>query len=117
MTTRDTVAVVASWIGAPWGGSEELWSRAATLLAREGVNVAASIGRWRPQHRRVAGLIGDSVDVWERTSNASIWRKAVRTAFAKRMDHDLPQIDKFLRSVQPSIAILQTGSQLPAVDV
>jgi glycosyltransferase involved in cell wall biosynthesis len=33
------------------------------------------------------------------------------------MDHDLLQINKFLRSVQPAIAILQSGSQLPAINV
>jgi glycosyltransferase involved in cell wall biosynthesis len=117
MNTRDTVAIIASWIGAPWGGSEELWAQTATLLAKDGVNVAASVGRWRPQHRKVSDLISEGINVWERTSNARLWQKALRTAFSKRMDHDLPQIEKFLRSVQPGIAILQSGRQLPHIDV
>lgn len=116
MNTRDTVAVVASWVG-PWGGSEELWSRTATLLAREGFNVAASIGRWRPRHSRVSDLISESVNVWERTSTPRLWERASRTAFSRKMDHDLLQIDKFLRSVGPAIAILQSGSQLPDINV
>jgi glycosyltransferase involved in cell wall biosynthesis len=117
MNTRDTVAVIAGWTGDAWGGSEELWSRTATFLAREGLNIAASVGRWRPQHSRVSDLISENVNVWERTSSARLWKKALRTAFSKSMDHDLPQIDKFLRSVQPAIAILNSGSQLPAIDV
>ena len=83
MNTRDTVAVVAGWLGDPWGGSEELWSRTATLLAREGFNVAASVGRWRPQHSKVSDLISEGVNVWERTSSARLWKKALRTAFSK----------------------------------
>ena len=117
MNTRKTVAVVAGRTDDPWGGSEELWSRTATLLAREGFNIAASVGRWRPQHSRVSDLISESVNVWERTNSARLWKKALRTAFSKSMDHDLPQIDKFLRSVQPAIAILQSGSQLPPINV
>jgi glycosyltransferase involved in cell wall biosynthesis len=41
----------------------------------------------------------------------------LRTAFSNRMDHDLLQIDKFLLSERPAIAILQSGSQLPPIDV
>jgi glycosyltransferase involved in cell wall biosynthesis len=117
MNRRVTVAFVTGWIGAPWGGSEELWARTATLLAREDVNVAASVELWRPQHRKVTDLIGEDVHVWERTSSAPVWKKALRSAFSKRMDHDLSQIDRFLRAVQPNIAILQSGGQLPPIDV
>jgi glycosyltransferase involved in cell wall biosynthesis len=65
----------------------------------------------------MSDLISDGVNVWERTRSPRLWERASRTAFSKRMDHDLLQIDKFLRSVKPAIAILQSGSQLPDINV
>jgi hypothetical protein len=53
-----------------WGGSEELWSRTATLLAREGFNVAASVGRGRPQHSRASDLISESITARRFASHA-----------------------------------------------
>lgn len=42
--------------GLPWGGSEELWSRAAALLAREGHDVTCALFAWPEKAPRVAAL-------------------------------------------------------------
>jgi glycosyltransferase involved in cell wall biosynthesis len=39
-------AFVSTMSGSPWGGSEELWSRAATQFARSGHDVEASVVYW-----------------------------------------------------------------------
>ncbi len=37
------IAFVSTVSGFPWGGSEELWSRVARLLAKEGNQVGACV--------------------------------------------------------------------------
>jgi glycosyltransferase involved in cell wall biosynthesis len=43
--------------GLPWGGSEELWSRAAHVLLERGHEVAFSSRRWRPTAEPIERLI------------------------------------------------------------
>ncbi len=40
------IGFVSTMAGLPWGGSEELWSRAATVLLERGHNVAINCRRW-----------------------------------------------------------------------
>ena len=40
------VAFVSMMEGYPWGGSEELWSQAAGLLAKEGFHVGVNVKHW-----------------------------------------------------------------------
>src|SRR5437764_420839 len=54
-TTRDRsshnrIVFISTMVLYRWGGSEELWSRAALDLAGRGVPVAASIAAWSPLH-------------------------------------------------------------------
>jgi hypothetical protein len=46
----------ATGYGKSWGGCEELWSRTAMDLAKEGFAVSASIVAWFPPHERVLDL-------------------------------------------------------------
>lgn len=63
MTSRRPIVFVSNMNGSPWGGSEELWSRAASALAREGVPVKASVYAWSPMHSKVAQLLADGVKI------------------------------------------------------
>ncbi|OYT69782.1 MAG: hypothetical protein CFK52_12970 [Chloracidobacterium sp. CP2_5A] len=49
-------AFVSTMEGAPWGGSEELWSRAARRLLRAGHEVHASVRFWPVPARQIADL-------------------------------------------------------------
>ncbi len=62
---------------APWGGSEELWSKTALLLAKRGVRVSASVHGWDQRHPRVEELISKGISVHE--------RKPLQPGFGERM--------------------------------
>jgi len=47
----------------PWGGSEELWSRAALHLVRGGMPVSASVKRWPNEPAQIAELRAAGIDV------------------------------------------------------
>ncbi len=49
-------AFVSTMHGFPWGGSEELWSQAATQLKRRGDDVQASVAYWPRQSEKVTVL-------------------------------------------------------------
>lgn len=51
------VAFVSTMRGYGWGGSEELWSRAAYRLLREGLPVAVSVKRWHLPVPQVDALV------------------------------------------------------------
>ena len=40
------IAFISTMDGLPWGGSEELWSQAATRLLADGHDVLASVIGW-----------------------------------------------------------------------
>ncbi len=62
---------------APWGGSEELWSKTALLLAKNGVRVTASVHGWAKRHPRIEELIASGISVFE--------RKPIFPGFGERM--------------------------------
>ena len=49
-------AFVSAMFGSPWGGSEELWSQAATQLKRAGHDVQASVMYWPRLSEKVTAL-------------------------------------------------------------
>jgi glycosyltransferase involved in cell wall biosynthesis len=53
--------------GSPWGGSEELWSRAAIQLVKEGHQVSVLVKKWSPPSPQIIELATIGVDVHTRT--------------------------------------------------
>lgn len=97
-------------IGSPWGGSEELWSKAALILKKEGYNVYASIGWHGSIHPNVIQLKKAGISVIFRNStlrtfirklaeykNNSILKK-YRTDIEKNIDKTLPDLIIFSQS-------------------
>lgn len=62
--------------GSPWGGSEELWSRAAALLAGEGHAVTCAVFAWREKAARLDALRSAGCQVRALPN----WRRRKRTA-------------------------------------
>jgi glycosyltransferase involved in cell wall biosynthesis len=60
------IAFVSTMGGYPWGGSEELWSQAALVLARRGHHVSASVPRWAGAREALDLLRREGVRVSER---------------------------------------------------
>jgi glycosyltransferase involved in cell wall biosynthesis len=57
------IAFISTLDEALWGGSEELWSRAAITLKQQGHMVMASLAFWRTQSDKVKELVQQGVDV------------------------------------------------------
>jgi glycosyltransferase involved in cell wall biosynthesis len=55
---------VSAMSGCPWGGSEELWSRAASRLHQTGHQVSASVVWWPQMHPRVRALIDQGIEFY-----------------------------------------------------
>jgi glycosyltransferase involved in cell wall biosynthesis len=66
MVPRRNIIFASEITSEPWGGSEELWSRAALDLASQGIPVSASIAEWSPIHPRVRDLRAGGVELWVR---------------------------------------------------
>jgi glycosyltransferase involved in cell wall biosynthesis len=113
----EKIAVVAGWIPVPWGGSEELWSRAALHLLTKQIAVAACIERRTPPHDRVQELKSNGVEIIERRPDMPFSRRAWRRFTGETRGEELIQIERFLRSYCPSLVILQSGGGLPPIEV
>jgi glycosyltransferase involved in cell wall biosynthesis len=111
------VAIVAGWIADAWGGSEELWSRSALHLGNRRVTVAASIERRTPPHDRVRDLRASGITLSERDTHVPLSRRVWRRIVAETRNEELVQIERFLHSFRPALAVLQSGVALPPIDV
>ncbi len=63
---RKNVTFVSTMSGAPWGGSEMLWSEAALRVVRQGHSVAASVHGWPERPPQLSALKAAGVDIHER---------------------------------------------------
>jgi glycosyltransferase involved in cell wall biosynthesis len=73
--------------GLPWGGSEELWSRTAALLAGEGHDVTCAAFAWREKVARLEALRSAGCEVralpnWRRPKRTTLDR-LIHESFAK----------------------------------
>ena len=50
----------------PWGGSEELWSRAALEISRRGYKVFVSVKEWQPVPAGIQNLEREGVEIIKR---------------------------------------------------
>ena len=101
--------------GDPWGGSEELWTRAAVFLAKQGLPVAASVQGWPQLAPQISGLAHAGVDLRPRPFNPSILRRARRHASGKSaIAFDIEQA---FGNKSPSLVVLSTGHFVPYVEL
>jgi len=79
------IVFISSMAAYPWGGSEELWSQAATRLAGSGHQVVASVTHWPTLSPKVTALKDHGIDLQPRmpapapTLALRIWRRLART--------------------------------------
>lgn len=103
--------------GVPWGGSEELWSRAAAMLRRDGFPVSVSIKDWGSADPASArALEGLGVNVLRRQAPRPM-------PFAARMLHRLgrrvglvrqtPSALDQLADSRPALTVISSGGGIP----
>ena len=92
--------------GAPWGGSEELWSQAALLMRRQGFTVGVSVIRWPEVPEPIkalaeAGCVVERRDLWPRWYFRAL--HAVANTGGQRGDR------KWLKNFAPDLAVISQG--------
>ncbi|HUS24861.1 MAG TPA: glycosyltransferase family 4 protein [Candidatus Binatia bacterium] len=105
------IAFHSTMEGYAWGGSEELWSRAALRLREQGVEVHASVKAWPQVPRMLQQLIDAGVVVHRRrpVNNRFYMRVLRRRGWISRD----PELDR-LRALAPDLLVVSLGSNFEA---
>jgi glycosyltransferase involved in cell wall biosynthesis len=103
------ILFVSTMAAFPWGGSEELWSRAAALLSAKH-EVACSVHHWPELHPRLQSLQSCGVKIMPRKPTQS---KAIRV-FNWFLPDSLqrkatPSIEQALASFKPDLVVVNQG--------
>ena len=124
---------VSTMAGYSWGGSEELWSRAALRLREDSHEVAASVEFWPHLSSHVTELAERGIHLWVRSGvpprlPVRVWRRMMRRGskdqeWLRRQNPDLviisqggssdglPWMKFCLKAGLPFIAIVQSNSE------
>jgi len=98
--------------GAPWGGSEELWSQAACRLRKEGHDVLVSVLHWSRGSERIAELakLGAQIEAYSP-------QKPDRTRRIRdRLLYGGPQIYSRLARFKPDLVVISQGGNGDGID-
>jgi glycosyltransferase involved in cell wall biosynthesis len=109
------ILFISTLAAVPWGGSEELWSRAAALLAKQGVPVGASVHGWPQLDRRIAELLQAGVDVRPRPFKSSLFARARR--YMSKEAKITFDIERSFGHVSPSLVVISEGWAFPRVEL
>ena len=100
----------------PWGGSEELWSRAALKLVSKGFFVAASVVEWTPLDHRVQRLKDAGVIVSTRKQHPSLWQRGLAKLTRAQNGAVTISIRNLIGRLRPSIVVHSSGTAFPYPD-
>ena len=110
-----TILFISTMAGSPWGGSEELWTRTAVLLAKQGVPVAASVHGWPQLHRRISELSRAGVDLHPRPVNLSLMARIRRNISGK--ERIVFDIERSFKNLSPSLVVISNGFIVPPIEL
>jgi len=114
MKRQESLIFISTMGLVPWGGSEELWSRAALDFASRGFPVIASVLEWSPLHPRVLALEAGGIDV--RMRPQSYWRShPIRWLISRGGEPTVPTLKRLLGSKRPALVVISEGGSLPPV--
>jgi glycosyltransferase involved in cell wall biosynthesis len=124
------ILFVSSINDAPWGATEELWSRAAVNLAREGFVVSASISGWSPSlaqrgyanaeqtfHRQVSNLTERGIDVRPRLTPYPLKKRVWRALTAPQKSPTTLEVERLIAASSPDFAVISDGAPFPPLDL
>jgi glycosyltransferase involved in cell wall biosynthesis len=111
---------VSTMIHYPWGGSEELWSRAALRLRQEGHHVAAAVTWWPQMPKPIAHLQENGVEIFVRPPpftrfTTRAWRRLQQKLGWKPLGGQ----DRWLVEQKPDLVCVSNGGNmdgLPALE-
>ena len=113
----EKVAFVSTMEGYAWGGSEELWSRAALDLRTQGLAVSASVREWKPLHARMRLLSEKGVGLWLRPENYPILKLGWQRIAHRGVSSTALEVRRMLRATKPTLVIFSSGSPYPSIDL
>ena len=103
--------------GYSWGGSEELWSRAALDLLAQDFSISASVIDWPPLHARMRHLSEQGVNIWLRPKHYPLWKRGWHRTAHRGVSSTAVQVGKMISATKPALAVLSAGSAYPPVDL
>lgn len=115
LTLSGTIWFISTMDTDPWGGSEELWTRTATLLARQGIPVAASVHGWPVLDRRITALSRAGIDLHPRPIKPSIAQRVRRSVRGQApMVFD---IERAVGKTSVALVVMSTGYFVPPIEL
>ena len=95
--------------GGPWGGSEELWSQAASRLHSEGHQVAAFVTWWPQLSPKVVALADQGIEVYagKLRAQSSLGRRAWRKI--QQRIGQMPPEQAWVRRQKPDLVVISQG--------
>src|SRR5438477_87567 len=116
MPSAGSIMFISNMEGDPWGGSEELWSRAALNMAAEGYRVAANVLEWLPLHSHIRHLQQQGIVVATRPRDPSLWQRAVGKLAKPQKGIAAATVARLLRASRPDLVVHSSGIPFPTAD-
>lgn len=117
MLPQNRIIFVSAMAAAPWGGSEELWSRTARDLVSRGLTVSASVLEWSPIHPRVLDLRAQGVHLQVRPRWYSLSKHPLRWIVSRHKDAAEVEIERLVAATSPALVVLSEGGPLPPLNL
>jgi glycosyltransferase involved in cell wall biosynthesis len=117
MKRSGQIAFVSTMEGVQWGGSEELWARAASGLLRQGIAVSANVLAWPTDHPRIAKLEREGVRVHRRSARASLLSRAASKLRLRARSPRMGDFREWLKEQRPALVVLSNGGALPPIEL
>lgn len=102
---------------AGWGGSEELWSRAAVDLVSQGLPVAASVVEGAPLHPRLRELARHGVELWPRPLWYSLRRHPWRRLASGKRHPAAHALERLIHVRPPALVVFSAGTPFPPIEL
>jgi glycosyltransferase involved in cell wall biosynthesis len=111
----ETILFISNMFRIPWGGSEELWTRTAAVLAKQGIQVAASVQGWPQLDRRIIELSRAGVDVRARPFKSSIVGLARRYFSGKTKV--VSDVEISFGKAAPTLVVISNAYGMPPIEI
>ena len=100
----------SNMFSSPWGGSEELWSRAALRLRSEGHHVAATVKWWPQMPTQIDNLVKQGIEVLalppaDTRLSIRAWRRVKSKLGWKEVDH----VERWFLEQKPDLVCISNG--------
>ena len=103
MSRTPKVAFISAMAGAPWGGSEELWSLAALRMKQQGMDVFVNVSRWREIPERLKVLQQEGCQLTRRPLGFSFKDQLLEKIVGR-------SAYRWLDEIRPDLVVISQGS-------